>query len=752
MLCGGWQPEICVRDCQRGNKFGFSNTGISPVFARFVDTPFEFRSDAPRILPIPPEAMRRIRGSPLTNRRNEMGISTFDRQCLRTFSAGALQIACLATPLWSQALPSGPTTERAVSEDSVEPLTDASNELADLSLDQLMDVDVTSVTGVRQSYFATPAAIYVLRGDDIAAAGHLTLAESLRLVPGIHVARTSSNMWGIGTRGFNGRLSNKQLVMIDGRVVYDPFFAGVLWDIQQPMLADISQVEIIRGPGATLWGSNAVNGVINVTSLSARDTQGGLVSATAGIGDVSDKLDLRYGGKLATDAYYRVYGQWIESDNQEFADGSSAEDNWDLLKGGVRFDFGRPGDVTLMLSAEVYGTDRIGTQRLISPFIPPPTGTTHNPVENTAGGGHLTARLAREIDAQGWQLQFVVDRFDRDTSGLHTRGTVLDLDWRHHFRPDDRNEVVYGLGLRTFMYDSSHEADADYFFDPADGTKTTATAFIQDTYSLVPNELFLMLGTKVEHNDYTGFEFQPSARVWWTPNDKNTVWAAVSRSVRVPALSDTNILLPLPFPGAPPLAVTTGDADSEVAWTYELGYRTRVTPDLTLDLATYYSRYSSLLATVPAPGTIPLPENVGDGHTYGVEASVQWQATSDLAMTLGYAFGREELNDRYEYSSAPTMPEHMVHLGADYRVTHNLRLDAHGYFVDDWDDGVSTVDAYVRVDLGLRWQIRENCEFAIWGQNLLDGRHPESSRGAPDGYGDTTEIGRSAYAQLAFKF
>ena len=648
--------------------------------------------------------------------------------------------AMVATPTLAQ---ESPATHAAA---------DGGNELAELSLDQLMNVEVTSVAGVRQSYFATPAAAYVLRAEDIAAAGHLTLAESLRVVPGIHVARTSSNEWGISTRGFNSRLANKQLVQIDGRVVYNPFFAGVLWDIQQPMLADIAQVEVIRGPGTTLWGTNAVNGVISVTTLSARDTQGGVLVATGGIGDVQSKLDLRYGGKLATDAYYRVYGQFIELDNQEFADGRSAEDNWDLLKGGLRLDFGRPGDVTLTLLGEVYGTERIGSQRLQNPFLPQTPGMA-NPVENAAKGGHLTAKLARETDASGWQLQLIVDRFDREDSHVHENATVYDVDWRQHFRPDARNEVVYGFGSRTFIYDSSHEPDADYFFDPAGGTKTTASAFIQDTYAIVPEHVFAMVGTKFEHNDYTGFEVQPSARLWWTPNDRHTVWTSVARSVRVPAITDIDTKLRVPIAGAPPFDSNTGDADSEVAWTYEVGYRTRVIRDVTLDIATYYSRYTSLLGAVPASasGIFP-PENDGSGQTYGVETNVQWQATDDVAVTVGYTFAREELDDSLTYGSAPSTPQNMVHLGVDWRLTRDVRLDAHGYYVDAWDDGVGTVDSYIRMDLGLRWQLRENCEFAIWGQNLLDSRHPESSRGALDGYGETTEIGRSAYAQITFKF
>jgi iron complex outermembrane recepter protein len=680
-----------------------------------------------------------------------MRVAAFNRKYIGTLAVGVALLARPSAPLWGQELPATPTTDRVMSSEPADPLAGTTNELADLSLGELMNVDVTSVTGVRQSYFATPAAAYVLRSEDIAAAGHLTLAESFRLVPGIHVARTSSNIWGISTRGFNGRLANKQLVLVDGRVIYDPFFAGVMWDIQQPMLADVSQVEIIRGPGATLWGSNAVNGVINVTTLNARDTQGGLVSAVAGVGDVSDKLDIRYGGKLATDAFYRVYGQWIESDNQELTDGSSAHDNWQLLHGGARFDLGRPGDVTLTLIGEAYNTDRLGSQRPIVSFDPGVPDSAA-PTENSASGGHLSARLARETDAEGWQLQFVADRFNRELSGLRAQGTVLDLDWRHHFRPDARNEIVWGLGLRRFSYTSSHSADADFFFDPDDNTKTTVTAFVQDTYAVVPDRLFFMLGTKLEHNDYTGFEVQPGARLWWIPDNRNTVWTSVSRSVRVPTPIDDDMNIPTPIPGVPTISLGTGNSDAETALTYELGYRTRITSDLTVDLASYYSRYDNLLASPSGPdGRLVPPANIGSGHTYGLEASIQWQASNDLSMTLGYSFGREVLKDA-AYRNGPTMPEQMVHLGADYRVTRDLRLDAHGYYVDEWDDGISTVDAYLRLDIGLRWQVSENCEFAIWGQNLLDSRHPESSRGSPDGYGDTTEIGRSAYAQVTFKF
>lgn len=638
----------------------------------------------------------------------------------------------------------------AASAESIATTPEADNELADLSLDQLMNVDVTSVAGVKQEFFKTPAAIYVLRPDDIANAGHLSIAESLRLVPGVHVARTSSNIWAVSTRGFNGRLANQQLVLVDGRVVYDPFFAGVFWDIQQPILADLDRVEVIRGPGATLWGGNAVNGVININTLSARDTQGLHFDGVAGVGDVLGAVNLRYGGKLSEDAYYRVYGQFLNFDNHSYADGSSAEDNWHLLKGGVRMDFGKPGEVVLTVAGEAYGTERVGGNYFPISFIPG-VESAQQPVEYTTNGGHLLTRLAKETGDSGWQLQFIIDHFERNYNGLTPTADVFDLDWRAHFKPDSRNEIVWGLGTRVFHYDTSRSSQAQYLFDPEEGTKTTVTAFVQNTYAIVPDRLYAMLGSKFEHNDYTGFEMQPSIRAWWTPDDRHTVWTAVSRSLRVPALLDEHLAIQPPFPNAPPVQVGSQNPDSTVAWTYELGYRQRIASGLTVDVSSYYSDYSSISTLEPSFGATQVTGFQGEGITYGLETSVSWQPVEDLNVTVGYAYGREVLTDNV-YFVAPSMPEHMVHLGADWRVTKNVSLNAHTYYVDDWFDGVATVDSYVRLDLGLRWQINENCELALWGQNLLDDQHPESSRGSAEGYGETTEIGRSAYVQFSYHF
>lgn len=632
-------------------------------------------------------------------------------------------------------------------EDTAAAATD--NELAEMSLDELMTIDVTSVAGVKQEWFRTPAAITVLRREDIKSAGHLTLAETLRLVPGVHVARANSNLWSISSRGFNGVLANKQLVMIDGRVVYDPFFSGVLWDVQQPMLEDIDRIEVIRGPGATLWGSNAVNGVINVTTLTARQTQGVYVSGVAGVQDVNGMVDARYGGKIDENVHYRLYGRFMDFGSTRLQGGGDVEDQWNMHNVGFRLDAGTPGDITFNLLGEYYNTPRDGSSRGFR-INDPASPVISRPYENHFTGGHLTARLAHEEADQGWQAQLVFDEIGHETNGLVLDGHVLDFDVRQHFKTGERNEIVFGLGVRQFIANSDTNDDAQVVIDPANQHKSTLTAFVQNTYAIVPDRVFWMVGSKVEHNDYSGFEIEPSSRLWWTPSDKHTVWAAISRSVRVPSLIETSTVVVLPSP-MPPVRVGNEGLEAEVAWTYEAGYRTRLTRDVTLDLASYYARYSKLISTPSDDPAALIPTNDGEGSTYGAEFALQWRPSDRLTMTGSYSYGRQELDDRI-YRYAASMPENMIQLGADYKLTDKLTLDSHAYYVDHWDTIGGDVPSYIRLDMGLRWKPTDYMEVSLWGQNLLDGRHLEADGISEPRSGVNAEIGRSAYVQVELRF
>ncbi len=630
--------------------------------------------------------------------------------------------------------------------------TAAENELADLSLTELMNIDVTSVAGVRQEWFQTPAAIYVITNDDIKASGHQTLAELLRVVPGVHVARNSSNTWAISSRGFNSRFANKQLVMIDGRIVYDQFFAGVMWDIQQPMLSDISQIEVIRGPGTTLWGTNAVNGVINVSSYHTRETQGLLFNQVAGIGDIQDKTEVRYGGKLGEDSFYRVYGQFLQFDNTDYTTGESSEDNWSLAKGGFRLDFGKADELNLRIQGEVYGSDRIGTSWNRETFDPNVLLSAKG--EDHVGGGHLLARLTKESDQSGWSLQMDVDRVNREIHNLDTQATNFDFDFRHHFRPDARNEIVWGLSVRHTIDQTSDDGEGvQIFFDPADRNSTTYSGFVQETFAIVPEKLFFMIGSKFEHNDFSGVEYEPSARIWWTPNEHHTVWSGVSRSVRVPTRLDAHAVYKLPddIP-IPPVSFGTENLDSETAWTYEVGYRTRAISNVTLDITGYLAHYDDLIGYDPPPGfELAPPGNIGSGEVRGIELAAHWQARNDLLFTGSYTFAQSNI-DQFGYRTAIEVPEHMFHLANQWNITKNLTMDSHLYFVDSWFDAVTEVPSYFRLDMGLRWKISDSSELSIWGQNLLDESHVEAGRRDEDVYGGTSEIGRSAYVQYTYRF
>ncbi len=624
------------------------------------------------------------------------------------------------------------------------------NELADMSLDELMKIDVTSVAGVKQSFFHSPAAITVIKPEDISGSGHQSLAELLRLAPGVHVGRESSNIWSISTRGFNGRFANKQLVLIDGRVIYDQFFGGVVWDIQQPMLADVSQIEVIRGPGTTLWGGNAVNGVINVSTYHSRDTQGVLIDQSVGIGDMLDRTNLRYGGKLGEDAFYRVYGQFKEYDNTDFITGGSSQDNWNLLKGGFRADFGKPGELNFTVQGDIYQSDRIGMSNLIPSLNPAVVQTGFS--DSEANGGNLLARLSKETGESGWSLQFVFDRIERAENGLSTHISIFDLDFRNHFKSSSRNEIVWGLAIKHSMDDTSHGDSAAYYFSPDSFNGTTYSGFISSTYAIVPDRFYAMVGSKFEHNDYSGFEFQPSARLWYTPNDDHMFWTAISRSVRVPTRADVGTVFNTPAP-FPDVALTPDTLDSEIALTYELGYRTRAVKNVTIDLSSYLSDYTRL-HTRPIINSpiLPMTTNDGEGYIYGAEAEINWQVLTNLKLSGSYSFAHADMQEGLSYNQSASIPQNMFHIASNWDVTKQLQIDTHLYYTDDWENQYAVTPEYFRLDLGLRYKINHSTEIAIWGQNLLDDRHSEVQRMAEDVYGGISEVGRSAFVQVTCRF
>jgi iron complex outermembrane receptor protein len=629
------------------------------------------------------------------------------------------------------------------------------NELSDLDLEELMAVQVTSVAGVEQSLQATPAAMFVITAEDIRRSGHRSLAEALRMVPGMNVARISSNQWAISARGFNSLFASRMLVLVDGRAIYDPIYSGVLWEWHDISLQDVDRIEVVRGPGATLWGANAVNGVINVTTRSAWHTQGGYVLGGAGTTDLGFG-EFRWGQALSDDLAFRVWGKYNSLDHFEDARGNSTSDDWDNYRFGARFDWGDEDETVATLQFEGYGSDRIGEVHRVP--LPSHLAIGSDVVDAWFSGGHVLFRIGGSFDEDSnWTLQTYYDHIEADRYGVNLERDTLDVDFRHHFHADERNEIVWGLGGR---YSRARIEDAPNIrFRDDDRQSGTVTAFLQDTITLVPDELSLMLGSKFGSYELSGFEFQPTARLSWTPDEKCTIWAAVSRAVRTPARVEDDMTLTLAFAdtgligGGPPSGVLVpinlrGKAatDAEELIAYELGYRQRLTDDLTVDLAAYAHRYDDFIVVPNTGGDV---RNDGSAESYGIEIASNWQLAPNWQLAASYNFQTldahlSEGDHRWELGD----PHHQAQLRSMLDITDDLEFNAGLYYVDNVP--LHDAPAYVRLDLGLTWRPTENVELSIWGQNLLDPSHREYS----DDFVHLVpaEVPRGVYAQVRIDF
>ncbi|MES1166633.1 MAG: TonB-dependent receptor, partial [Pseudomonadota bacterium] len=509
-----------------------------------------------------------------------------------------------------------------------------------MSLDELMDLQVTSVSKRPEKLLDAAAAITLITSEDIRRSGANSIPQALRLAPNLAVAQKNSHAWGISARGFNTELANKLLVLIDGRAVYTPLYSGVFWERQDYILADLDRIEVISGPGGTLWGANAVNGVINITSKSARDTQGFLAEAGGG-SELQGFAEARYGGKIAPDVYFRIYGKYSARDGAALANGADAKDDWQNTQGGFRLDAITAARDTITVQGDIYDS----RQELLS-------GST-----GKQSGRNLLGRWSRTgPDESATSLQVYYDRTHLASptaafvaaSGaiLAPAGTLVDdldtydVDFQHTFQAGRRHHLVWGLGYR-FTHDEVGNAPALGFLPPQ-LDQSLFSGFAQDKIDLTGN-LALTLGTKIEHNDYTGFEWEPGVRLQWNASAQQSLWAAVSRAVRMPSRIDRDLSQAVP----PYFVLLAGGRDfqSETVVAYELGYRAQLTPALAASVSTFYNEYSDVRSTSLTPVAVfPLffANNV-EGETHGLELNFTYQATSAWRLQGGYNLLRENL-------------------------------------------------------------------------------------------------------------
>jgi iron complex outermembrane receptor protein len=614
-------------------------------------------------------------------------------------------------------------------------------DLTKVPFDELLEVEVTSVSKRAEPVGAAAAAVFVLTGSEIRRSGVQSIAEALRLVPGLEVAQRTGVSYAISARGFNNTSADKLEVLLDGRSVYTPLTSSVFWDVLDTYLPDIDRIEVIRGPGAALWGANAVNGVINIITKSAAQTQG--VSA-----QVHGGTEERYGASarmglgVGDAGSVRLYAQGYSRDNTLHSDGSVATDSMRMMQTGFRSDWTLSGGHTLMVSGNAYEGAEAGTT-INSDGTPGPAANT------TATGGDLLARWTCCATEDGrWSVQGSYDGYRRKIPTVfNEQRKTADLEAQQQWLLGSRNTLVYGAGVKSSHDDTGQAPDNIIVFDPAKRTLATVSAFAQDQISLFDNAATLTVGSKFEHNSFTGFEVQPSIRVGWQVSPAVFTWSAVSRAVRTPNRIDQDLAIfcPLPngFPGAcgPGLSRIGNPAmASEKLVAFEWGLRVRSHPHLLWDLATYYNHYTSVRSTEPTT-VFGLFENNLRAEGYGAEVSIIWQPFDTLEIRPWYSF--LALNAHPEADSADTTtaaalegsnPRHQAGLVIAWEPAPRWQMQSFLRYVGDLKQsstpsatsGSTRVAAYTELNLRLAHSFGHGLELGIVGSNLLHDHHAES--------------------------
>jgi iron complex outermembrane recepter protein len=599
--------------------------------------------------------------------------------------------------------------------------------LKNLSLEELANIQVTSVSKRPEKLAETASAIQVITREDIHRSGATRLPEALRLASNLEVDQIDASEWAISARGFNSSLANKMLVLIDGRTVYSPLFAGVFWDVQDVLLEDIERIEVISGPGAALWGANAVNGVINVITRSAKDTQGALLEGGGGT-QLRGFGSARYGGALASNLYFRVYGKYTDRNSTVFPNGQDGGNEHHMGQGGFRLDWQASGANLFTLQGDFYET------RMAIP------GTN----DLTNRGANVLGRWSRTISENSdFKLQFYFDEARRNTPGQY--GDVLDTydaDFQHRFSLGGRNDVVWGAGYR--LIEDDFRSAALSLISPRRSFQTFS-AFAQDEIALAKDWLHLTLGTKLEHNDYTGFEVQPSARLAWQLNRKQTVWAAISRAIRAPSRIDRDLVIP-------PITFGSPDFESEKLRAYELGYRVQPREQLSFLLASFYNDYADLRSQEQVTPPAPFPLVFGNGQkgeSYGAELAADYRVTNWWRLRAGHTELRVHIRPKpgstdISFGQAEAIDSnHFFSLHSSFDLPRHIEFDPAFRYVSRITNPRLEVPGYDELDLRLAWKPAPMLEFSIVGQNLLHDHHPEFGI-PPTGQ----EIERSVFGRL----
>lgn len=658
-------------------------------------------------------------------------------------------------------------------------------DLTDLSLEELVSVDFSSVMKSRSALKNTPASIFVLTSEEIRRTGATSIPEALRVVPGLHVARIDSNKWAISTRGFSAEFANKLLVLMDGRAVYTPFFSGTWWDQEDVMMDDIERIEVIRGPGASLWGANAVNGVINIVTKNARNTQGGLVSAYGGNMRVGGGL--RYGMELDKNTHLKVYGRHSNYDEAKLPNSNiDAGDNSRLSKMGFRLDKNQGASDKFNLQGDAFIGFSGGANQLFPTLLDDERPTTspayyHQHETDVSYSGHyLMGRWEHAIsNDESTALRFFWSRNERKAILIEAGYQIdtLDLDFQHNLRLNDQHYLIWGAGGRLNFNNTQNSLEFSWY--PQHRMDEIYSLFVQDEITLVPNRWTLTLGGKLEHNPVTYFEWQPNARLSWTPDPHQFFWGSVSRAVRTPNWweQDTHyhagIIPPRSGGAAQPtdpatLITLIGNRGikSEKLVAYELGWRGEFTPQLTADASLFYYDYHHVSSVSPvsldssniAAGYLLQTNtftNYGLVDVYGGEISVDWKVLENWKLRASYAH-TEEIFDLSTAAPAMTSvpnaggyPTHQAMVWSMLQLNPAMTFDLNWRYVDGVRVNANFSPAYHQLDARLAWNIGHGMELAVVGRNLLEKQHTEFGS---DFYSQTTAVQREIFAYARWHF
>lgn len=658
----------------------------------------------------------------------------------------------------------------------IEILTKEQKEIFKMELAQLtqMDVIVTSPSKRPQKIQNAASAIYVITQEDIRRMGAVNIMEALRFVPGVLVSKLNQNRYAISIRGFNRRIgSDKLLVLMDGRSIYSPAGAGVFWIGQDTVMDDIDRIEVIRGPGAALWGSNAVAGVINIITKSSKDTQGLLVSGGGGTEELGF-VTMRYGDKAGEDISYRFYGKYKDRDGGKSVEGADALDNKQMGQLGFRGDWKISPNDHLTMQGDYYNLD--AELDIKSRFISIEEGSAPFRGGNIYEGANFLTRWNRTLDdSSSFMLQAYYDRWER-RSTLPFKNIIdqADIESQYDFLIGKRQKFSLGANYRFSKYD----LDETELFKTRNTTTNLFGFFINDEITLIPKTWNLILGSKFEHNDFTGFEIQPNIRTIWMPHPNHSFWAAISRAVRIPSITEDRQIANrtlVPLGDSSDLLIreiNNGILDAEELIAYEAGYKFQYSSKISFDITSFFFDYDKLIELTIGSifsesdllvGTT-LNDNALEGEVYGVEFSVEWQPLKNWRLSGNYSFTEYDI---HAINSSITIaqttetegdfepdgdldangePQHLFKFSSYLNLPYNLELDSIFYLISE--NSARNIRAYNRFDLRLGWRPSEKYEISLVGQNLLDSSHYELNELLEF----ESETERSGYIKATYRF